>query len=127
MTPEVAEAVEEVRKAFEGHGVDVEEEGQGGGYVTVHDLFLGARFKPTVSWVGFLVTFQYPRADVYPHFIDAGVVRAEGGQLPSGITAGHNWRGKAALQVSRRSNRWNAATDTAALKLAKVLEWLRGQ
>jgi hypothetical protein len=29
--------------------------------------------------------------------------------------------------VSRRSNRWNAANDTAALKLAKVIEWLRSQ
>jgi hypothetical protein len=28
--------------------------------------------------------------------------------------------------VSRGSNHWNPATDTALLKLLRVLEWLRG-
>src|SRR5690348_14819323 len=121
MTPEVAAAVDEVRKTFEGHGVDVEEEAQGGAYVTVGDLSLGAVFTPASSWVGFLVTFQHPRADVYPHFISGDVRRADGGNLPEGMTTGHNWRGKSAIQVSRRSNRWNATTDTAAAKLLKVL------
>jgi hypothetical protein len=95
--------------------------------VTLHGADIGPRFTPAASWVGFLITFQYPRADVYPHFIDGAVVVAGGGQLPAGITAGHTWRGRSALQVSRKSNRWNAAVDTAALKLAKVIEWLRGQ
>ena len=31
----------------------------------------------------------------------------------------------AATMVSRKSNRWNPAQDTAALKLAKVLDWIR--
>jgi hypothetical protein len=34
------------------------------------------------------------------------------------------WRDRPALQLSRRSNRWSAATDTAVLKAVKVLTWL---
>src|SRR4051794_31112014 len=127
MTPEVILAVEEIHAAFDGHKIDIEEETQGGAYVTLHGAAIGPRFQPDVSWVGFLITFQYPRADVYPHFIDGGVSVVGGSSYPGGITAGHNWRGKNALQVSRKSNRWNATVDTAALKLAKVLEWLRRQ
>ncbi|MBA4192169.1 MAG: hypothetical protein C0467_29690 [Planctomycetaceae bacterium] len=126
MTPEVTAAVAEVRMTFDGR-VEVEEEAQGGAYVTVFDLPIGPRFKPAVSWVGFLVTFQHPRADVYPHFLDAAVAPADSGALPAGISAGHTWRGKTALQVSRKSHRWNPAADTAVTKLAKVLTWLRSQ
>jgi hypothetical protein len=127
MTPEVAVAVEEIQQAFDGHSIDIEKEPQGGAYVTVHGTSIGPRFTPATSWVGFLITFQYPRADVYPHFIDGSVLVAGGGNYPAGITPGQNWRGKPAIQVSRKSNRWNAAIDTAALKLIKVLEWLRKQ
>jgi hypothetical protein len=52
-------------------------------------------------------------------------VCADGGALPAHISAGHTWQKKNALQVSRKSNHWNAATDTAVTKLVKVLAWLR--
>jgi hypothetical protein len=32
-----------------------------------------------------------------------------------------------ATAVSRRANRWNAAVDTAAIKLTRVLDWIRRQ
>jgi len=32
---------------------------------------------------------------------------------------------RTAVQISRRSNRLDPATDTALIKLHKVLEWLR--
>src|SRR5260370_2040018 len=121
MTPEVTLAVEEIRQIFGGHNVDVQEENQGGAYVTVNGITIGPRFSPSTSWIDFLVTFQYPRADVYPPFLDGTLQVTGGGNFPAGITTGHIWREKPALQVSRRSNRWNAATDTAALKLAKVI------
>src|SRR5688500_13417854 len=128
MAPEVSQAVEEIRRTFDGHRVDIEEESQGGAYVIVHDLPIGPRFAPCGAGVGFLVPFPRPRAAVDPHSLDGQVRLAPGGPYPAGIyppgiTAGHTWRGKKALQVSRRSRRWNAAADTAALKLAKVLEW----
>ena len=103
--------------------MEAEEESQGGAYVIVHDLDVGDRYKPDRVWLGFLIPFPYPAADIYPHFTDPGLARrrrfARRGLQPT------TWRDGPALQVSRRSNRWNPATDTAAGKLLKVLEWMR--
>ncbi|HVV12775.1 hypothetical protein [Amycolatopsis sp.] len=38
-----------------------------------------------------------------------------------------DWSGRAALQLSRRSNRWNPARDNAALKAQKVITWFTTQ
>jgi hypothetical protein len=52
--------------------------------------------------------------------------RIDGKALGEGL--GHaQFRGQAAVQISRRSNKLNPATDTAALKLLKVLKWLRSR
>lgn len=127
MTPDVTAAIEEVKQAFPGHQVDVTPEPQGGAYVVVHDLPVGTQYVPPVSWIGFLITFQYPYADVYPHFVEPALRRADGAGHGVGIAGPMPWDGRTALQVSRRSNHWNAAADTAALKLTKVIEWLRSQ
>jgi len=129
MTPEVKQSIEEIRVAFEGHRIDVAPEPQGGAYVVVNDLKIGSRYDPQVTWFGFLITFQYPNADVYPHFIDGGVKRADGNHHGAGFSGPTTWPGRAGqvLQLSRRSNRWNPAFDNAAAKLAKVLEWVRTQ
>jgi len=124
MTPEVQAAVEEIRSAFPGH-ITVEAEEQGGAYVILDIVELGDTYSPSSSWIGFLITFQYPDADVYPHFIDGSVRRCDGTNHAEGVSGPTDWRGRSALQLSRRSNRWNAATDTALLKLNKVLEWFR--
>jgi hypothetical protein len=126
LTPEVAAAVDEIRRTFPENRVEVEEEDQGGAYVVVHDLEIGERFRPSRTWVGFLIGFQYADADVYPHFTDPELGRADGGALGTGLTRG-SWRDRPAVQISRRSNRWNPATDTAAGKLLKVLQWMRSQ
>jgi len=127
MTPEVGEAIDEIRRAFPTSSVEVvEEEQQGGGYVVVHGVFVGNHYEPSTTWVGFLITFQYPRVDVYPHFFDARLRRRDGRALGEAFSL-QSWRARPALQISRRSNRWNPATDTAAVKLAKVLEWIRSR
>lgn len=127
MTPEVERAIDEIRRSFPDHQVTVEPEGQGGAYVVVHGLPIGERYVPPNTWVGFLITFQYPYADVYPHFIDGAVRRVDGRGHASGFSGPTPWRGRSALQISRRSNHLNPATDTAALKLMKVLQWTREQ
>ena len=76
------------------------------------------------TWIGFHITFQYPYADVYPHFVRADLSRVDGKPLGSG-TGSNNFENRQAVQLSRRSNNLNPATDTAILKLLKVLEWLR--
>lgn len=127
MTPEVDAAIAEIKQAFWGHQVDVDPEEQGGAHVIVHDLFIGKGFVPSQSWVGFTINFQYPRSDVYPHFIDPDARRADGATFGQGISGPTDWRGRKAIQISRKSNRWDPTCDTAALKLAKILEWLKQQ
>lgn len=126
MNPEVEKAIEEIKTCFPGHKVEIENEPQGGAYVIVHDLEFGAKYAPSKHWIGFLIDFQYPRSDVYPHFIDRAVIRTDGGQFGGGFSSA-TWQQREATQISRKSNRLNPAIDTAAFKLAKVLEWLREQ
>jgi hypothetical protein len=127
MTPEVEQAIAEIRTSFEGHRVDVESEPQGGAYVIVHDLPVGDRYVPATTWFGFLITFQYPRSDVYPHFVDSQLRRVDGRAHGAGFSGPTQWNGRPAIQISRRSNRLNPAVDTAATKLAKVIEWVKSQ
>lgn len=125
MTPEVEAAIAEIKEAFPGSKIEAISEPQGGAYVAIQNLTIGERFIPSTTWIGFLITFQYPDADVYPHFIRGDLRLADGQPLPAGITGPTTWQNRPALQVSRRSNRWTAGVDTAASKLAKVLSWLR--
>jgi hypothetical protein len=128
MTPEVEQAIAEIKEAFPNHPVDVEPETQGGAYITVHNLQIGEQYVPSTSWIGFQITFQYPHADVYPHFIDAGLRRVDGRPITGdGLSGSHTWQNRPAIQVSRRSQRLNPAIDTAATKLAKVISWLKTQ
>lgn len=124
MKPDVEQAIQEIRAAFDGHTVEVIDEAQGGAHVIVHDVSIGPGFTPTQTWIGFTIPFQYPIADVYPHFIGGDVRRANAEGYGEAISPS-NWQGRSTLQVSRKSRNWDAVNDTAALKLMQVLEWLR--
>lgn len=124
LTAEVAEGIEEIRQQCPNSTVTVTEDGQGGAYVVVDDVELGESYVPSRSWIGFQLTFQYPYSDVYPHFIAGGVTRADGAPPGEAMSPTH-WQDRPAIQVSRRSNRLTPGTDTAALKLLKVLDWIR--
>jgi hypothetical protein len=126
MTDAVKEAVEEIKLVYSDHPVTVEEEAQGGAYVTVGDLPIGSQYEHEKSSCGFLISFQYPFADIYPHYLDASVVRKDKKPHPQGFSV-TTWRDKRVLQISRRSNHRDPANDTAALKLAKVLQWVQQQ
>jgi len=124
MTPEVAQALNEIRDAHPGVTVTVREDGQGGAVVIVEEVDLGHPYSHPTTWVGFHITFQYPYADVYPYFVRGDLSRADGRPLGEAlsVTAFEN---RPAVQVSRRSNRREVALDTAYLKLLRVMEWLR--
>src|SRR6266849_5171240 len=77
MTPEVEVAIAEIKAASEP---------QGGAYLIVQNLAIGERYIPNTTWIGFLITFQYPDADVYPHFIRGDLKRADGQSFPAGIS-----------------------------------------
>lgn len=133
LTPEVEQAVQELREAYPESTVSAIEDGQGGAFVTVDPVDLGEHITPRSSWIKFQITFQYPMADVYPLFIRGDAKRsagppANGTPLGEGTAFGQfavNGQAEPAIQLSRRSNRLNPATDTAALKVEKVLTWLR--
>jgi len=127
----VAEALKEIRTSFAAHRVDLEPDGQGGAFVRVYDLSLGKAFNPASSWVGFQITFQYPFADVYPHYVRSDLSRIDGQALAPPLHINNSFAlpsgAIAAVMVSRRSNHRDPLTDTAVVKLAKVLDWLRSQ
>ena len=126
MTPEVQQAVKELKGAFSEESVEATPDGQGGAYVVVNDVPVGERLSPSVVWFGFYLTFQYPNGDIYPHFVSASLEQASGAAIArEGVSGPLVWRSRLALQLSRKSNRWNPATDTALMKLLKVIEWVK--
>lgn len=124
MKAEVERAVAEIRAAYPDTSVTITDDGEGGAYVTVEEVPLSDRYEQPVTWAGFRITFQYPYADTYPHFVRGDLVRRDGGPLGDGISPG-TFLDLPALQVSRRSNHLDPRTETALLKLEKVLQWLR--
>ncbi|TMC48164.1 MAG: hypothetical protein E6J14_12750 [Chloroflexi bacterium] len=126
MSPKVEQAIAELRASFPDCSIAVRDDNEGGAYVTVDGVSLGDGWSPSTTWVGFRITFQYPSADVYPHFVSQDLRRTNGAPLPPNMTA-CVFETRSAYQVSRRSNRLNAALDTAALKLHKVVCWLKEQ
>lgn len=118
-------AVAAVRDHFDGLPVEVVPDGTDGVYVTVSDVHIGVQYTPTTTWLGFQINSAYPHSDVYPHYIGP-VTRADGtghGPAVQSVT----WRDRPALQLSRRSNRWDALRDNAAFKATKVLSWFASQ
>ena len=126
MKPEVAKAVSELRARFGGVTVTAEDDGDGGAVVSMYPLDPGPAYVQRETWIKFAVSYLYPDADVYPLFVRPDLERVDGNGHGEGIASGE-FRGERALQLSRRSNRRDPAFDTAARKVAKVLEWLRAQ
>lgn len=118
-------AVAAVQDQFAGHPVNTVSDGVGGVFVIIDDVDLGPAYTPAVTWVGFHINPAYPHSDVYPHYI--GRLTRVDNQAHGVAVQPVDWQGRPALQLSRRSNRWNSATDTAALKAEKVLTWFRAQ
>lgn len=126
MTPEVEQAIAEIQSAFPNCPVTATAANGGGGYVIVENVPLPGPgiYEQKSTWIGFHITDAYPYADVYPHFVRDDLIRSDGQGLGPAAQAGHSFQGRPAIQLSRRSNRLNPATDTALLKLQKVIQWL---
>jgi len=124
MNEKVRIAIEEIQAAFPEANCVATPDGQGGAHVYLDPVPVGPRYSKQESWIGFHVTFQYPYADVYPHYVRHDITRADGKPLGEAFHLGQQFQGRSAVMVSRRSNRLNPATDTALLKLQKVLQWV---
>src|SRR4051812_11076502 len=103
LTEEVAGAIAEIEATFGGTSVEIEEDGEGGAYIVVDPVDPGERYEQRETWIGFQITFQYPYSDVYPHFVRGDLQRTNGQPMGDGTSPG-NWRGRPAVQISRRSN-----------------------
>jgi hypothetical protein len=133
--PGVEQALRELREGAPGTVRHIED-GDGGAFVLVEGIDLGEHYAPSTTWVGFHITWPYPDADVYPHFIDASVRYVGDGPTPNQHPDGNlpvamargNFEAPGfkltAIQVSRRSNRRDSETDTALDKLLRVIEFV---
>ena len=122
--PAVAEAIEEIRCTFGQSTVEAKPDGSGGAVVVVRDIPMGCPYVQAKVWIGFRITFQYPYADVYPHFTNADLARSDESNLGGGFGTA-TFQDQPAIQISRRSNRLNPEIDTAALKLLKIIKWMK--
>lgn len=122
VTSAVLDGVAGVREQFPGHAVEVTSDASGGVIVIIDDVPVGELYVEESTWLGFQISSAYPMADVYPHFVGR-LQRKDGTGHREGFSE-TTWRDRPAMQLSRRSNRWNPAMDTAALKAMKVLTWL---
>lgn len=127
MTPDVEKAVQEIKEMFSDKKIEVEEVSDGGARVIIDNIELAATYIPQATWIGFIIGFQYPRADVYPHFMDCNIKRMDGSPLGSGFSGPIEWQRRNSIQVSRKSNRLDPSIDTAATKLVKVIEWINSR
>jgi hypothetical protein len=123
MTPEVEGAIREIAAAYPKCPLERVDDGHGGAFVTLKDVPIESPYEQATTWFGFHITHTYPYADVYPHFVRHDLRRRDKKPLGAGLGVG-NFRNQPAIQISRRSNHLNAATDTALLKLQKVIRWL---
>jgi hypothetical protein len=121
---EVSAAIEELRRQFHMATFTVHEDGQGGARVIMEPVTIGPKYQPPNTWIGFQIPAQYPYADIYPVFIGANVVRADGRAFVVPITAGHNFEGRQALQVSRRNSTAQSGLQKALAKILKILDFL---
>jgi len=125
MTKEVEEAIQELKSAYGPENVTSTPDSEGGAYVLVSNLFIGEKYTPSTIWCRFRITHMYPLAQVYPHFVNSELKRSDNQPLGEGFSSSpvvHNEI--QTVQVSRTSKKWNPATDTAQIKLEKVLKWM---
>jgi hypothetical protein len=124
MRVEVAAGIEELRRQFAMASIMVTEDGQGGAHVIIEPIELGAKYRPTSTWIGFHIPAQYPYADIYPVFVGAEVGRADGVPFVAPITAGHLFQGRPAIQVSRRNSAAANGAQRAPVRVLKILDYL---
>src|SRR5947199_8399426 len=122
MKVEVSTGIEELKKQFITSSVTVREDGQGGAYVVIEPVSLGPRYRPESTWLGFQIPAQYPYADIYPLFIGAECSRIDGVAFVAPVTPGHQFEGRGAIQVSRRSGAAQNGSQKATAKILKILD-----
>jgi hypothetical protein len=126
-TDAVAKAIVEIERCVAPATVTVVDDPEGGASVIVEDMPLGGPWAEPTTWIGFRITYTYPYSDVYPHFVRRDLTRIDGAAPMREAMSHATFEGREAIQISRASNKRDPARETAALKLQKVLTWLRSR
>lgn len=124
MKQDVANAIEELKRAFPSSEVRSREDGSGGVYLIVEDVAIGDRYQPSSTWIGGHVTALYPYADIYPLFMGDDVRRVDGTAFEAPVTPSAQFFDRPAFQISRRNNHTQNYPQTAVAKFVKVLHFL---
>ena len=91
MKHDVANAIEELKRAFPASIVRSREDGHGGAFVVVEDVPIGSRYQPSSTWLGGHISALYPYADIYPLFIADDVRRVDGVAFAPPVTPGSSF------------------------------------
>ena len=124
MNAPVQQAIAELKATFDPSAVVAEDDGQGGAFVIVESVVLNGPYLQKETWMGFHLTGQFPYADIYPVFVRGDLHRCDGKPLGDGVSPGHNFRNRGAVQVSRKSNGRDPLIETASAKVLKVRRFL---
>lgn len=124
MNQDVSQAIAELKRAFPDSKIEVIDDGEGGARFVLNAVQIGERYVPCSAWIGAHIPALYPYADIYPVFMDAAVVRADGVPFQAPITHGAMFAERAAIQISRRNNHAHQHPQTAVGKLVKILDFL---
>jgi hypothetical protein len=90
------------RKTFDPAAVTVDHDGAGGAWVMIDPVRLGHTYVQDSTWIAFQITFPYPEADVYPHFVRPDLSRADGAVLGAGFHP-VQWNPRAIRECSCRA------------------------
>jgi hypothetical protein len=126
MKPDVEAAISELQAHYPGQ-VQATELGDGGAKVVVRQISLAdSPYAQADTWCGFTITFAYPYADIYPHFVRPDLARRDNGALGQSFHPGRDFYGEPSVMLSRRTKVFNQDYPMSALlKLEKVMEWMR--
>jgi hypothetical protein len=135
MKAAVATALKELTEGMPEATVTHKEDPEGGVYVIIDSVDIGPRYEPRTSWMGFHISYAYPEADVYPHFIDGAITyigssetpnESPQGNLPVALTR-RQMPGfdRPAIQISRRTKNPDPETYSALYKLHRVIDLLK--
>jgi hypothetical protein len=123
--PSVASAIDDIKSEFLEAVITIAPDGQGGARVCLDGVQLRSPRFQGVTWIGFYITFVYPNADIYPHYVRPDLII--NGSAAAPLHPNHEFMGRSAIMVSRVNRSHDPSTDTALLKLHKVIEWLNDQ
>jgi hypothetical protein len=125
LVPSVVESLDLLAATFPDSTMVASADGAGGARVIVDPVDVGSVYVGQYSWIGGHLVAQLPYADVYPLFVRGDLARRDGRTLGVGLSPGHVFEGRPAVQASRRSTRKDPSIETVATKFLKVAEWLR--